>query len=157
MPRFQWIAIPVAAAGAVAMAASIYAATPSTPPRLPFGTTFWQAVAKQVGVSAARLEAAVEAELKAQRNSLAHGGFQARGGQGGAAAQGNGGFADEVAIGQYVVQSAAKYIGVTPSALTKDIAGGASIESVATAHHKSIPGLVAVVNKAVADVLKTKG
>ena|GEM_PF-6198344 len=150
MRGFKWAAVPLAAAATLVMTATMYAdgggTGPNRPPGIPFGTAFWQAVAHKVGVPAARLEAAITAQLRS-------GG----GPKGPTVVHIHAAAADELAIGQYVVQTAATYIGVTPATLAKDIAAGSSIEAVAQARHKPLAGLAAVENKAVADVLKTKG
>lgn len=155
MRRLTWIAMPIVAAAALGAAGTLYAATSPKALPLPFGTAFWTAVANKVGVSATKLETAVEAEMKAHGGAFRHGGYRGYGvppGINGSA----GGAADATAIGQFVFQTAARYIGVTPAALTADVAKGQSINSVAASHHKSAAGLDAAENKALLQVLKAK-
>jgi hypothetical protein len=155
----RWVALPVLAAALALSAGTLYAASRPTRTFLPFGTSFWSAVAKKVGVSSAKLEAAVEAELKTT-------GGHAFPGAGGAPTGGSyphgsyagGSFAtsDAGAIGNYVIATAAKYLGLSEATLTADIAKGKSIDAVATALKKSTSGLAAAEDKALTSVLGAK-
>ena len=60
----RFVALPILVATLGMGAGTLYAAATPTRSFLPFGGTFWAGVAKKVGVSSAKLEAAVKAALK---------------------------------------------------------------------------------------------